>query len=788
MAEDSKLTPAEGSHDRTEQSPVASVVMPQPKRPYGRSFGDFRDQETESGLSPAEEKLLAAVAQGEKCDFRDDTARRKLREELHKGVSAPEVIKLATEVVASPKRIFGSHFGETKEEAETRVELEARVKAQPRIIKEFITEVPRFAGGHAKGPKDLKVRVLTEPELLEPVLHQLKERFDDELSHWRQVNPADVGVRVRASFLRFLALGGDESAPVHEKGVSIVGAYIEGDLDLAGCETIWPLLLNNCWLNGKVILRHARIQTMNLDGSRVDGIDAVRARIGSSVYLQYGFLAEREVTFLGSDIGGNLECTKGTFAKLNCTNARIAGDLFLTRGFKAEGEVSFAGSDIGGDLICTKGTFTKLNCSNARIVGDVGLTGGFKAEGKVSFHSAHIGNNLTCEGGTFLNYTEHGHGDALICDGAKIMGTVWLTNGFNAKGKVRFIGGHIGRSFYCSGGSFNNAARQFRNSKSRNPSAKSSAIALDLSGVTIKTELVLAAGTDEPYNKNVNIIGSVALGGARVRNFWDHPDSWPPQIIEGPNGEKLTCEIELDGFYYEGFSGRAPTDAKTRKKWLTRQPIEDRHGDGFKPQPFEQLTRVMRNVGHESDAREIAIFKQKCRVSVRRHRARWFLKPMVRPLWFLFGFAVGYGYKPQRLIFGLFAIWLGAALFYQFAAAEKIFAPTDAVVFLDSRFKHCRPPQGNWTKCAEIQKEQFQEYSTFNPLMFSLDVILPVVDLHQENDWQPMKGGIVLRIPAVGTVELPDGFTRGLMWLEIIIGWAGSLLLIALITGIVKKD
>jgi hypothetical protein len=37
---------------------------------HGRWFGDFLDQATKTGLKPAEEKLLAAVAREEDCDLR----------------------------------------------------------------------------------------------------------------------------------------------------------------------------------------------------------------------------------------------------------------------------------------------------------------------------------------------------------------------------------------------------------------------------------------------------------------------------------------------------------------------------------------------------------------------------------------------------------------------------------------------------------------------------------------------------------------------------------------------
>src|SRR4051794_6355134 len=41
--------------------------------------------------------------------------------------------------------------------------------------------------------------------------------------------------RVRGEFVRFLALGGDAFAPVHESGVDVEGAYVEGPLNLDYC-------------------------------------------------------------------------------------------------------------------------------------------------------------------------------------------------------------------------------------------------------------------------------------------------------------------------------------------------------------------------------------------------------------------------------------------------------------------------------------------------------------------------------------------------------------------------
>src|SRR5271166_4527077 len=51
---------------------------------------------------------------------------------------------------------------------------------------------------------------------------------------------------VRAGFLRFLLLGGDGDAPVHERGVQLDGAIVTGTLNLDGTTNVRPLLLKDC--------------------------------------------------------------------------------------------------------------------------------------------------------------------------------------------------------------------------------------------------------------------------------------------------------------------------------------------------------------------------------------------------------------------------------------------------------------------------------------------------------------------------------------------------------------
>ena len=54
--------------------------------------------------------------------------------------------------------------------------------------------------------------------------------------------------------------------------------------------------------------------------------------------------------------------------------------------------------------------------------------------------------------------------------------------------------------------------------------------------------------------------------------------------------------IHLDGFTYDGFFGGSPISAAVRKQWLLCQR-SSHLGESFRTQPFEQLIRVLRDMG-----------------------------------------------------------------------------------------------------------------------------------------------------------------------------------------------
>ncbi len=251
--------------------------------------------------------------------------------------------------------------------------------------------------------------------------------------------------------------------------------------------------------------------------------------------------------------------------------------------------------------------------------------------------------------------------------------------------------------------------------------------------------------------------------------------------------------IYLDGFTYERFAGIAPIEAETRKKWLHRQP-KAHMGRDFRPQPFEQVIKVLKNMGHPEEARRLAIERQG--FLVRRRLAQWRngWRGALRALTALVsamtvGLLIGHGYRPMRVLFIMAVVGVVFGFYFDFAAGKGVFAPRDAQVYLQPGLEKCRPHEGgNWTACAAEAGGLFDEYPQFNPWVYSFNVLLPVVDLYQEKNWVPMQKEVRVELGNGGAIVVPRWGTNALVLAELVFGWVASLLAIAAFSGLVKTD
>jgi hypothetical protein len=68
------------------------------------------------------------------------------------------------------------------------------------------------------------------------------------------------------------------------------------------------------------------------------------------------------------------------------------------------------------------------------------------------------------------------------------------------------------------------------------------------------------------------------------------------------------------------------------------------------------------------------------------------------------------------------------------------------------------------------------DYPKFNPLIFSLETMLPFIDFHQESYWHPDSHGVILLIIPL----------RWYFWIHIAVGWTLSSLMVAGFAGLVR--
>ncbi|MFQ5508535.1 MAG: hypothetical protein ACE5FN_04265 [Leptospirillia bacterium] len=541
---------------------------------------------------------------------------------------------------------------------------------------------------------------------------------------------------VRAEVMRWLCTDREAVKWVDPTGIQLWAAKVVGQIDLRHAEVPFPLSLKHCALPDGFNLQDATLPGLYLDGSHTGPINADRMRVVGGVHLRNGFSAHGAVRLPGASIGGNLDCSGGVFNNkkgdaLSADGLKVNGDMSLDDGFSAHGAVRLLGASIGGDLACRGGTFNNgegdaLSADRLKVNGDIFLNNGFSAHGAVRLLGASIGGNLACRGGTFNNKK----GDALSADGLKVNRDMFLDDGFSAHGAVRLPGASIGGNLECSSGTFNNKEGD----------------ALNAERLNIKGGLFIG--------HKVSISGTVNLAHATAGVLVDAPKCWPKQ-----------GSLVLDGFTYGAIAGNAPTDAKRRLDWLRCQPAGK-----FLPQPYVQLAKVLKQMGHDDEARKVLIAKEDARLSQGDLKlpAPFFSRKWWQRLWHMTkGKTIAYGHQPFRALgLALLVILLGQSVFMDGDKNDR-FVPASPPVLLKNGGI---PPAG---------------YPAFQSLVYSVDTFFPIVDLHQEKYWLPEKAHGCF-VDQGGTPC--SWFYRGYLWFHIAAGWVLTTLFVAGLSGLVRKE
>ena len=338
-----------------------------------------------------------------------------------------------------------------------------------------------------------------------------------------------------------------------------------------------------------------------------------------------------------------------------------------------KGELNLHRIHVEESLFLRKGAkFRDVNCGGARITGWVDMTGA-TVKGTLNMNGMTVGQDLFMRGRASFQDVD--------LRGSRIVGQVDMTCAA-IDGTMDLDGLKVGDSLFLRGRAYFKKSVQLTYSiiEKTVQLQGSEFHSVNLQGTKVNGELILGPPAITWKPEVEPDVVRLDLNAARVGVLRDSEESWPEKV-------------ELDGFVYDrwgGYSGEDLGGFHTRpvkwfKDWLKKE-------QPFRPQPYEQLAKVLRESGQPEKASWImhaAKDRELCHSIKERN--------YFRALWFLFlKVAVGYGYLPRKAV-----LW--AVLFIVLGVGML-----------------------EWTG-------QCSGYSLLDKFWYSLDTLIPFVKLNEKH-------------------------------------------------------
>ena len=533
---------------------------------------------------------------------------------------------------------------------------------------------------------------------------------------------------------------GGDLTPLEQEMVAAAGT---GDLLDRG-EGPFSLTVMHPW-DQEPTIRAAVLRYLLVAGQWPVDVRGVRlrgVRISGSLDLEAAVLSRPlslECCYLDADEGVCFDyATASRVALRGCQLAVLKGRMFTARELDLShstfaGPLQMSAADITGSFSCRGARLAghdqdgdALVGDGIKVGGDVFLDGGFTAAGAVWLPGADITGQLSCRGARLTGQNQDGK--ALDASGMKVGGDVFLEREFTAAGAISLNSAHVGGSV------------------SLRPTTLAGAgeVALTAAKVQIVGHL--------RWMPRQRVLGSVNLEGATVGQL---DDDWSRDRANGywPVGGLLN----LDGLTYGRFGGDQQATVEQRLAWIRsqyKQPA-DSGSAIFGTQPYEQLAAVYRQAGQDDQARKVAIAR---RADPRKYGK---LNPYRRfGNWFL-DWTIKYGYQTWRAAVGLAAVFVVFLALSILAQRQGVMVPIGEIEGL-----HAVPSA---TQCTS-------EYPCFYPVAYTVDTVIPIINVHQADYWGP-------------DGHAPWGWAWvGLTWVATAAGWALATLLVAGYTGLVRQN
>lgn len=510
-----------------------------------------------------------------------------------------------------------------------------------------------------------------------------------------------------------------------------------------------------CHLN--FLVQGARLtnQAANLDDN---ALICHNAEILGSCQIENNSAVIGTIDLKGCLIKGNLEISSSTLQHpingsttnaLTLTNCRIGGQLHLTysaiSGRSAFDNCAIAGgckiSSITADNKSGIPASTTLSFQHCKL-GDSLTVEESSIKGRSLISGCSIGTSLTITNTELDNQVESNKGMTLTLEKLTLGSQLSLGPGLISKGPVEIKNNRIHADLSLAGSRYDGD--------------------VIISQSRIENDLILdtpaASGeTATQYG------GRLLLLNSQAGTLRDTEASWPEQIFQR-------------NFQYQRLSKQAPSQAAKRLTWLNRNPE-------FSASSYKSAIHSLYRSGNDREARQIAIayadktfwrqyhtlaeqpgLSGKAPAPLVKNLRYGVLTPFFAVIWLFYGAMIKYGYGYSRLIILFLAAFILTAALVQRAEQQNLFMPQSPEIALHQAYASCTPERGGkWTAC------NVTEIPPFKPLLYSLDLMLPIIDLQQAENWRPRNESLILTLPAPRCWQL-TATCQGLRWLPITTG------------------
>jgi hypothetical protein len=611
---------------------------------------------------------------------------------------------------------------------------------------------------------------------------------------------------------------GTEGRFTIERDLRLTGAQIRGNLDLRRCRL------------GRANTPGRNTLAMRADGLAVDG----------TALLSGGFRATGQVSLNGARIARNLNCSGAVLRNpggysLSAAGAHIAGSLYTRTGFRSHGAFRLEGTRIIGDWKAgaahfmaaasrkpgwkrTDGNSLELRAIIANgltVLASVMLDDGCRVQGTVDLLNAKIGSDFKCNSAIFDFPGE----EMLYADGISISGAFFLGEA-RVNGLLRLVQATIGQGLFANGTTFDLTGRFEDRLGELSVSAEE--IGLNICGIFAPASKLSGSfywrrirKIPDPTGHRrllLSILDSKAEAVEDDRESWDLLDQIDVrncryETIADLTGDTMWRADLLDRAYAplnygRGFRLRSDQTKDRSVIWSKVEPFcrslemlwLGRRGMGsrerleyaimtFAPQPYIQLARVVRRAGYEAAANDIIVRMERNRTRYSgfgrwRQLGRWVTDGLVR-----------HGFSPLRPVW-LLLIWTAiSAVFFEYGFANRRIVPTHE----------------NLEHYSERDWKPGNERYEFNPVIYALDTLVPLIDLNQKKNWhveplpsQPDKAASielemqlhVSVLTAVGRLldSLPNEPLGWLVLFNTFFGWVLTTFLAAGVTGVLRSS